>query len=1344
VYKPSIVGLETAQANFTDTAGGADNFSVQLTGSGAGPLLQANQDPTSFGTVVDGTPASQTVTITNIGSGEADINGTPTLSGSGNFHLGAQSCSAAVLDNGDSCSVTVNYEQTDLNANGADNGTLEVDAQFGIKVDVPLVANDVTTPPTSFITPAVINFGNVETGTLSGTQTATIQNSGPTTITLGSISGVTGEFSITGGSCHTGFVMNAGGSCTITMEFAPSATGMQTTTLDVAQTDGGPALPDLTAVVSGTGVAPSYSISTGTSGGPIDFGTWTTGSQSTPEDVTVYNNGSTALGLGTASVSGEYSIVPGDSSCSGTLQPMTSCVIVVAFDPTIPSGTDPGSVSVPVTGGTPLNAALTGVGVEASFTVSPDFTFPPTPVNGASTNVFTVTNTSGVDEVFSAATVTGLNSGAFPITTDGCGGTFLVIPAGAQCQISINFEPGSTGPFNAELDVTGGEGEQGPPFPLPLPTQIIPLMGTGIPETTVSVSPNPLNFPTPLQFGSTSTDEYVTVQNTGTQNLVISSTPILGTDANDFKIDTANGCVVFSPIAPGSSCTIAIHFTPQSSLGAGAVSATLGVVDNAASSPQNVALTATATAGPPGGALSANLPALDFGQVGVDVTSAQQTTTITNNSNQAVVISSVANDGTNSGDFHVQSPNGCTTAGELDPGASCVVAETFAPSANGTESANLVIGFQGGLLDVPLSGEGVPPANTPDITWTGSPSALDFGQISVGSISDEELVTVENTDPIGGNQLNVANVTVSGTDPHDFKIVSEGCLTLNPFGVAPEQTCTIGVDFAPTFSSDTNEIKTAQLNIFDNSNGAAQVVPLTGQAIGTAVSYSVNPSPTINFGSQALNTTSGPDLVTVTNTAGGGSSNFALLFPGFGDVTLTDLTGHNEMGVGGTGQFSYSNDLCKNSVIDPPEVGTNDTCTINVQFNPTALGPQYAYLTFFPKNGSGFPQQIELEGNGIQPGSVSLGGPDMTANGLNFGVVPITTTSPTQDVVITNTSTTAPLKVSGLSIVGVNPGDFAVVPLQGTCPTSPPNFQLGVGQSCTVAIDFTPSAVGLRQAVLDIVDNTPGGLEQVTLTGVGGPLVQGYYLTDAKGLVYSFGNAKYYGEIASGLNLNAPIVGIAATPDGGGYWLVASDGGIFSFGDAQFYGSTGGLHLNAPIIGITSTPDGGGYWLLASDGGIFSYGDAHFYGSTGSLKLNKPVVSMTKTPDGGGYLLVASDGGVFAFGDANFEGSAANYTLAKPINGLVESPDGGGYLMSASDGGVFAFGDGHYYGSANTLNLKAPIEGIESTPDFNGYWEFAQDGGVFAYGDAQFYESEGGIVEPGIVGMAIDLQTIPD
>ena len=49
-----------------------------------------------------------------------------------------------------------------------------------------------------------------------------------------------------------------------------------------------------------------------------------------------------------------------------------------------------------------------------------------------------------------------------------------------------------------------------------------------------------------------------------------------------------------------------------------------------------------------------------------------------------------------------------------------------------------------------------------------------------------------------------------------------------------------------------------------------------------------------------------------------------------------------------------------------------------------------------------------------------------------------------------------------------------------------------------------------------------------------------------------------------GTPLNAPVVGIAATTDGGGYWLVAADGGVFNFGDAGFFGSMGGQPLASP------------------------------------------------------------------------------------------------------------------------------------------------------------------------------------
>ncbi len=223
--------------------------------------------------------------------------------------------------------------------------------------------------------------------------------------------------------------------------------------------------------------------------------------------------------------------------------------------------------------------------------------------------------------------------------------------------------------------------------------------------------------------------------------------------------------------------------------------------------------------------------------------------------------------------------------------------------------------------------------------------------------------------------------------------------------------------------------------------------------------------------------------------------------------------------------------------------------------------------------------------------------------------------------------------------------------------------------------------------------------------------------------VSAFGDATFYGAPTQ---VNQPVVGIAATPDGKGYWLVASDGGVFTFGDAGFFGSAGNIALYRPIVGMAATPDGKGYWLVASDGGVFTFGDAGFFGSAGNIALHRPVVGMAATPDGKGYWLVASDGGVFTFGDAGFFGSTGNIALNQPIVGMAATPDGKGYWLVASDGGVFTFGDAGFFGSTGNIALNQPIVGMAATPDGKGYWLVASDGGVFTFGDAGFFGSTGG------------------
>ncbi|MDR3648221.1 MAG: PQQ-binding-like beta-propeller repeat protein [Acidimicrobiales bacterium] len=234
----------------------------------------------------------------------------------------------------------------------------------------------------------------------------------------------------------------------------------------------------------------------------------------------------------------------------------------------------------------------------------------------------------------------------------------------------------------------------------------------------------------------------------------------------------------------------------------------------------------------------------------------------------------------------------------------------------------------------------------------------------------------------------------------------------------------------------------------------------------------------------------------------------------------------------------------------------------------------------------------------------------------------------------------------------------------------------------------------------------------------------GYWTTASDGGVFSFGGAGFAGSMG-GRHLVAPVVGMAATEDGGGYWLVASDGGVFAFGDAAYFGSMGGRPLTKPMVGLAAAPDGDGYWTVASDGGVFSFGGAHYFGSMGGKRLDAPVVGMAATSDGGGYWLVASDGGVFAFGDARFQGSMGGKHLDQPMVAMGGAP-GGGYWTVASDGGIFCFGGAGYFGSMGGIRLTRPVVGMTPTSAGQGYWEVASDGGIFAFGDAPFEGSEAG------------------
>ena len=260
---------------------------------------------------------------------------------------------------------------------------------------------------------------------------------------------------------------------------------------------------------------------------------------------------------------------------------------------------------------------------------------------------------------------------------------------------------------------------------------------------------------------------------------------------------------------------------------------------------------------------------------------------------------------------------------------------------------------------------------------------------------------------------------------------------------------------------------------------------------------------------------------------------------------------------------------------------------------------------------------------------------------------------------------------------------------------------------------------------------TGGSGSPQTFTIAFGP--RGYWLVGSDGGIFSFGAARFHGSMG-GIRLQRPVVGITPTSSKNGYWLVASDGGIFAFGDAGFFGSIPGVGLNpagsglphsldAPIVGMVPSFDGGGYFMVASDGGVFAFGDARFAGSCPGIGgcIGRAVAVM---PDvtGNGYWLVTSTGNVYGFGDAPFFGAPAPQSV--PVVNAVGTPDGGGYWILYANGAVANFADAGAYGSPlGYVNVYNPATSIFPTADGLGYWVASAKGDVFSFGNAPFLGS---------------------
>jgi len=203
--------------------------------------------------------------------------------------------------------------------------------------------------------------------------------------------------------------------------------------------------------------------------------------------------------------------------------------------------------------------------------------------------------------------------------------------------------------------------------------------------------------PTSLSFGNqvintTSATKNVTLTSSGSTVLNISSVTVTGANAGDFV--QTNQCP--STLAPRSNCTITVTYKPTI---LGRETASITVTDNAADSPETVALSGTGVE-----PAVVSPKSLTFPPQAVGTTSAARNVTLVNNQSTPLTISSLTFSGADPGDFNPTS--GCGT--KLRARSRCTISVTFTPSARGFRTATLNVNdsASGSPQTVSLTGTG--------------------------------------------------------------------------------------------------------------------------------------------------------------------------------------------------------------------------------------------------------------------------------------------------------------------------------------------------------------------------------------------------------------------------------------------------------------------------------------------------------------------------------------------------------------------------------------------------------------------------------------------------------------
>ena len=290
------------------------------------------------------------------------------------------------------------------------------------------------------------------------------------------------------------------------------------------------------------------------------------------------------------------------------------------------------------------------------------------------------------------------------------------------------------------------------------------INGATFPVATVT--PPTLNFGN-QNVGSTSASQTVTLKNTGSGILNISSISFAGT-TGDYSQTNNCGSQLTPAGGAKDNCTITVTFTPTA---AGSRPDIINIADDSANSPQTVALAGTGIAVQ--GTIQFSTSSLAFGNQAVGTTSTAKTITLTNSSSSnSLTISSI----TIANGF--KQTNNCPIGpATLAANASCTLQLTFAPTVAGNASGSLTVTgqAQNSPQSVTLTGTGTSAgaSGAPDFTLTSSQQSITAAstggtatfQVSAAPLNGfNQALSLTCTSPTGATcSLSPTSLAMDGT-----------------------------------------------------------------------------------------------------------------------------------------------------------------------------------------------------------------------------------------------------------------------------------------------------------------------------------------------------------------------------------------------------------------------------------------------------------------------------------------------------------------------------------------------------------------------------------------------------